>query len=43
MSAGGLHRLPRADLVSQYGLFARFNNYDEFFRKFQRNNGQIGV
>jgi outer membrane protein TolC len=37
------NRLPRADLVSQYGLFARFNNYDEFFRKFQRNNGQIGV
>ena len=35
--------LPRADLVAQYGLFARFNNYDEFFRKFQRNNGQIGV
>jgi outer membrane protein TolC len=36
-------RLPRADLVAQYGLFARFNNYDEFFQKFQRNNGQIGV
>src|SRR5205823_3408377 len=37
------NRLPRADLVAQYGLFARFNNYDEFFRKFQRNNGQIGI
>lgn len=36
-------RLPKVDLVAQYGLFARFNNYDEFFRKFQRNNGQIGV
>jgi outer membrane protein len=37
------NRLPRADLTAQYGLFARFNNYDEFFRKFQRNNGQIGI
>jgi outer membrane protein len=36
-------RLPRADLVAQYALFARFNNYDEYFRKFQRNNGQLGV
>ena len=36
-------RLPRADLVAQYGLFAKFNNYQEFFQKFQRNNGQIGV
>jgi len=36
-------RWPRADLVAQYGLFARFNNYDEYFRKFQRNNAQIGV
>jgi len=36
-------RLPRADLVAQYAMMARFNNYDEFFRKFQRNNGQIGL
>lgn len=36
-------RLPRVDLVAQYGLFAKFNNYDAFFRKFQRNNGQIGM
>jgi len=36
-------RLPRADLVAQYAMMARFNNYDEFFRKFQRNNGQLGV
>lgn len=36
-------RLPRLDLVAQYGLFARFNNYEDFFRKFQRNNGQLGV
>jgi outer membrane protein len=36
-------RLPRVDLVAQYGLFARFNNYEDFFRRFERNNGQIGV
>jgi outer membrane protein TolC len=36
-------RLPRADLVAQYGLFSTFNNFDQYFRKFQRNNGEIGV
>jgi len=36
-------RLPRADLLAQYSMLAKFNNYDEFFRKFQRNNGQVGV
>jgi outer membrane protein TolC len=36
-------RLPQIDLVAQYGIFARFNNYEDFFRKFQRHNGQIGM
>jgi outer membrane protein len=36
-------RLPRADLVAEYAILARFNNYDEFFRRFQRNNVQLGV
>jgi outer membrane protein TolC len=36
-------RLPSFDLVAQYGLFAKFNNYEDFFRRFQRNNGQLGV
>jgi outer membrane protein TolC len=36
-------RLPRVDLVAQYGLFAKYNNFDQYFRKFQRNNGEIGV
>lgn len=36
-------RLPRIDLVAQYGLFSRFNNYEEFFQRFQRHNGQIGL
>jgi len=36
-------KLPRIDLMAQYALFARYNNYDDFFRKFQRNNGQLGI
>jgi outer membrane protein TolC len=36
-------RLPTADLVAQYGLFARFNNYEDFFQRFERHNSQIGI
>ena len=36
-------RLPRMDLVAQYGMLAQFNNYSEFFQKFQRNNIELGV
>lgn len=36
-------RYPRLDFVAQYSLLARFNNYDEFFNKFQRHNGQVGI
>jgi len=36
-------RLPRMDLVAQYGMLAQFNNYNEFFQKFQRNNVELGV
>src|SRR4029077_15640894 len=36
-------RLPRLDLVAQYALFAKFNNYEDYYRSFQRNNGQIGI
>jgi outer membrane protein TolC len=36
-------RLPRVDLVAQYGLFAKFNNYQDYFNKFKRHNGQIGL
>ncbi len=36
-------RLPRVDLVAQYGMLAKFNNYDQFFNAFQRNNGQLGI
>ncbi|MEO8663397.1 MAG: TolC family protein, partial [Bryobacteraceae bacterium] len=36
-------RLPRVELVGQYALLGRFNNYDTFYNGFQRHNGQIGV
>jgi outer membrane protein len=36
-------RLPRLDLLAGYALLAQYNNYDKFFKAFQRNNGQIGV
>ena len=36
-------RLPRVDLVAQYSRLANFNNYAEFFSKFQANNAQIGM
>jgi outer membrane protein TolC len=36
-------RLPRADLVAQYAVLAKFNNYTEYFSHFQRNNGEFGV
>lgn len=35
--------LPKIDLVAQYGLFAKFNNYEDYFRNFQRHNGILGV
>ncbi|WP_031495014.1 TolC family protein [Bryobacter aggregatus] len=35
--------LPQMDLVAQYGLFSRFNNYDVYFKHFQQNNTQLGV
>jgi outer membrane protein TolC len=43
--AEGEHRqnYPAIDLAGSYGLFSRFNNYDEFFNKFQRNNATLGV
>jgi outer membrane protein TolC len=43
--ARGEHKLlyPMIDLASQYALLSRFNNYEEFFRKFQRHNASVGV
>ena len=36
-------RLPSVDLIAQYGLFAKYNHYEDYFRTFQRSNGEIGV
>jgi len=34
---------PSVDLVAQYAVLARYNNYDQFFNKFQRHNVTAGV
>jgi len=34
---------PTLELVSVYSLLGRFNNYDQFFQTFQRNNYNAGV
>jgi len=36
-------RYPRLDLVAQYSLLAKFNNFEEYFNRFQRHNSQAGV
>jgi outer membrane protein TolC len=34
---------PTAELVGQYSVLSQFNNYGEFYKKFERNNVNIGV
>ena len=34
---------PTIGLIGQYNLLAKFNNYDQFFNKFQRNNFIVGI
>ena len=36
-------RWPTFSLVGQYNILAKFNNYDQFFNKFQRNNVIVGL
>jgi outer membrane protein len=43
IQAARAERLPRLDLVAQYSLLARFNNFEDFFQRFQRNNAQLGM
>jgi outer membrane protein TolC len=45
LRARGEHKLmlPAVDLVGQYGLFSRYNNYDLYFNRFQRHNATLGV
>ncbi len=35
--------LPTLDIVGQYGVFTRFNNYDDFYRRFERHNVTFGI
>jgi outer membrane protein len=37
------YRLPKVDLVAQYALLAKFNNYTEYFQRFQWNNAELGA
>lgn len=34
---------PTVDLVGQYSVLSKFNNYDEFYKRFERNNVNIGL
>ncbi len=34
---------PTVDLVSEYSLYSKANNFDQFFRRFQRNSLNFGV
>jgi outer membrane protein TolC len=34
---------PSADLAGQYAMLSRFNNYDEFYRKYSRHNFSYGL
>ncbi len=37
------YRLPQVDLVAQYSLLSKFNNFQSYFRSFQLNNAELGV
>ncbi len=34
---------PTVDFVGQYGIFTKFNNYDQFYSRFERHNVSIGI
>jgi len=36
-------RWPRINLVGQYGLFSKINNYEDYFQRFARHNATLGV
>jgi len=43
--AKGEHKAmwPSFELVGQYGLFSRYNNYDLYFNRFQQHNATLGM
>ena len=36
-------RLPSIDFASQYAMLSKFNNYEDFYKKFSRNNYSFGL
>lgn len=34
---------PTLDFVGQYSVLSKFNNYDQYYKTFQRNNAAVGV
>jgi len=36
-------RLPKLNLIGQYALFSRSNNYEDYFSRFSRNNYLLGL
>ena len=36
-------RFPQVGIIGQYNLLTKFNNYTEFFNKFERNNFVLGL
>ncbi len=43
VAAAKSSRYPSLDLVGQYSMLARFNNFEDFYRRFERHNWQAGV
>lgn len=35
--------MPSVDFAAQYAMLARYNNYDQYYKSFQRDNASIGV
>jgi outer membrane protein TolC len=38
-----LSYFPSIDLVGQYSVLSKFNNYSDFYKKFERNNVNVGL
>lgn len=36
-------RLPKVNLVAQYSLLAKYNNFQNYFQRFSRNNVELGA
>jgi outer membrane protein len=36
-------RLPKVNLIAQYALFGKYNNYQDYFLKFKRSNWELGA